>query len=126
MKKQIESLATIKYCIEKIEEKLSQSSLENCWLWEVRLKIAQYVYSYLATYDKKNESERQTLSEEQKQEVIKVHPLMQPFDQTSIGITNEQKKTIQKEIYDKIHKMYFFKEINDSDYNDSKHRSEIL
>jgi hypothetical protein len=108
MEKQIENLATIKYCIERIEEKLLQSSLESRWLWETRLKIAQYVHSYLMLHDKNKESERLTLSDEHKQEIIKNHPLLQPFDQVSIGITSEQRNKIQKEIYDKVHKMYFF------------------
>lgn len=110
MKNQIENLAEIKYCIENIEAKLLQSSLENRWLWEVRLKIAQYVYSYLLLNDKNNESDRYVLNEEQKQEIVKNHPLMQPFNQVSIDIANEQRQTIQKKIYDRIHKMYFLPE----------------
>ncbi|MBN2589666.1 MAG: hypothetical protein JXA96_07380 [Sedimentisphaerales bacterium] len=110
MEKHIENLATITYCLEKIEEILSQSSLENRWLWEVRLKIAQYVYSYLILHDKNKKSDQQILSEEEKQEIVKKHPLLQPFDQASIGVTNEQRNKIQKEIYDKVHKMYLFHE----------------
>ncbi len=110
MEKDIENLATIKYCIEKIEEILSQSSLENRWLWEVRLKIAQYVYSYLKLHDKNKKAEQHFLSEEEKQDIVKNHPLLQPFDQASIGVTNEQRNKIQKEIYDKVHKMYLFHE----------------
>ena len=113
MEELIENLATIKYCVEKIEEKLLQNSIENRWLWEVRLKIAQYVYSYMLLNDQKNEFERHILSEEQKREIIKNHPLMQSLQKASIGITNEQKKAIQKQIYDKIHKMYFFLEENE-------------
>ena len=116
MEELIENLATIKYCVEKIEEKLLQNSIENRWLWEVRLKIAQYVYSYMSLNDKKNKFERHILNEEQKQEIIKNHPLMQPLDMASIGITNEQKKAIQKDIYDKVHKMYFFLEKNEMEH----------
>jgi hypothetical protein len=110
MKNQIENLAAIKYCIENIEAKLLQNSLEDRWLWDVRLKIAQYVYSYLLLNDKTDESEQYILNEEQKQEIIKNHPLMQPFNQASIGVANEQRQSIQKEIYDRIHKMYFILE----------------
>lgn len=108
MERRIENLATIKFCIEKIEELLAEKSLENRWLWEVRLKIAQYVHSYLILHAKNKKSERNILSEEEKQEIVKNHPLLQPFDQASIGITNEQRDKIQKEIYDKVHKMYLF------------------
>lgn len=116
MEKQTENLATIKYCIEMIEDILSQKSLESRWLWETRLKIAQYVYSYLLLHDKNKDSERLTLSNEHKQEIIKNHPLLQPFDQASIGITNEQRNKIQKEIYDKVHKMYLFSDKGASDF----------
>lgn len=110
MEKYIENLATINYCLEKIEELLSQSSQENRWLWEVRLKIAQYVYSYLLLHNKNKKTEPCILSEKEKQEIITNHPLLQPFDQASIGITNEERDIIQKEIYDKVHKMYLFHE----------------
>ena len=110
MEELIENLVTIKYCIEKIEAKLLQSSLENRWLWETRLKIAQYVYSYMLLHNNNREIEPSILNEEQKQEIIKTHPLMQPLRQASIGITNEQRNAIQKEIYDKIHNMYFLHE----------------
>ena len=113
MDKHIENLTTIQYCIEKIEEKLSHNSLENRWLWEVRYKIALYVHNYLKIHDKENKSDRHVLSEGEKKEIIKNHPLMQPFDQASIGITNEQRNKIQKEIYDKVHNMYLFHKEND-------------
>ena len=110
MEKHIENLATIKFCIEKIKGIMTQKSLENHWLWEVRLKIAQYVHSYLKLHDKEKKPNQHILSEEEKQEIVKSHPLLQPFDQASIGITVEQRNKIQKEIYDKIHKMYLFHE----------------
>ena len=66
MDKQIEDLATIGYCLERIEEKLTESDLENRWLWEVRLKIAHYVYSYLQLKQMKKKIESHTISDHQK------------------------------------------------------------
>ena len=113
MEKHIENLAAIEFCIGKIEEMQAQESLENRWLWEVRHKIAQYVHSYLKLHNKDKKSQQHILSEEEKEEIINNHPLLQPFDQASIGITNEQRNIIQKEIYDKVHKMYLFYEKKD-------------
>jgi len=118
MEKHIENLATIKYCTEIIEQLLSDDSLENRWLWEVRLKIAEYVRSYLLLHDKDKKAEQHILSDEEKQEIFKNHPLLQPFDQASIGINKEQREAIQKEIYDKVHKMYLLQ--SDSDSEDFK------
>lgn len=120
MEKNIENLATIKYCIERIKENISESSNENQWLWKVRLKIAEYVYSYLLLHDKDKKAEKHILSEEQKREIMNNHPLLQPFDQASIGITNEQRDAIQKEIYDKVHKMYLFHVESDTEQSEKK------
>ena len=81
MDKQIENLTTVEYCIKKIEEKLAESDLENRWLWEVRLKIANYVLSYLSLNQKKNEIQPHTLSIQQIQDITNNHPLLQPFSQ---------------------------------------------
>ena len=112
MDKQIEDLSTIKYCIEVIEEKVSQPDLDDQWLWEVRLKIAHYVYSYLQQKHS-NDIELPAMSEEQRQDIIENHPLMQPFNQASIGITSEQRARIQKEICDNINKMYLARKIDE-------------
>ena len=112
MDKQIEDLATIRYCLETIEQKLSEPDLENRWIWEVRQKIAHYVYSYLQQ-KQSNDIELPAMSEEQKQDIIENHPLMQPFNQASIGITSEQRARIQKEICDNINKMYLVRKIDE-------------
>jgi len=72
----------------------------------------------ISTFSKKENISMIIVSryEEQKQEIIKNHPLLQPFDQVSIGITSEQRNKIQKEIYDKVHKMYFFSEKSAPDF----------
>lgn len=93
-----DNAAVLEFCLREINRR-EMTDLQYSWLWHIKEKIARYALKILYM---KGQSSGQFLTEEQKDQILQHHPLLENRHTSFGSISRELPKHIRDEVHHKV------------------------